>query len=162
MKVKLSINDEPIAGYLNIDPSPVITPEYEASYQIVRSNFFDLDTILFNSECDEIIVYNVLSNMACHQMYKLLETIIAKLSHNGKIIIYDTELMSLVKNYINGKITTPELNVALFGDRSNPWRIKNGVISLTEVMEILTDLHLTIKEISFIEPHTFIITGLRP
>lgn len=162
MRAKLSVYDVPIAGYLNIDPMPKVAPEYEASYNIARSNFTDIDKLLFDSECEEIIVNEVLSRLPCEQIYNFLALVAKKLSHKGRLVIYDTDLMSMVKGYLNGRLTTPIFNHVLFGVKTHPWGSKNSVVSASEIMDILADLQIIVGELSYAEPHTFIITGSRP
>lgn len=162
MKVKFAIEQEPIMGYLNVDPFPHVDPDEAKNYMIHRSNFRNVGGLLIDAECSEIIVDNVLSSLQWDQIYEFLQTVCKKLSHNGQIIIQDMDLMSIVNAYKSGTLTTPEFNKLVFGSKHSPWGTKNSNVSMVEIAEMLQSFGLIIEEQIYVSQYYCIVKGRRP
>lgn len=160
MKVRISVGQKPISSYLNIDPSPNIEKDKIGQFDCYLCDIRNISELVEEAGCEELLV-ETLDYIRSGEIIEVIQHWISRLRHKGKIIIKGTNLESAVKKFLNGEITTLDLNILLFGEGNHPWSYKNGCINLEEVDEILRKggLKIVSKQIIGTE---FIIAAQRP
>jgi Glu-tRNA(Gln) amidotransferase subunit E-like FAD-binding protein len=161
MKVKLSIGQTPWTGYLNIDPAPQSTSNKIDDYKIVAGDIRNIDAFVEDAECQELIVQGAIDYVPIRLVVDVLHHWIKKLRHKGIITITGTNLESLFKLYLNGQLTTLDINQLLYGVCEHPWTYKSSCICLEEVDEVFRKAGLNIIR-KKIEESSFTIVGQRP
>ena len=160
MKIKISINKFPQNGYLNIDPCPNIPEEYAGNFQIIQADYRNIDELVFDSECDEIIVEDVLDYIPTKSVKDNIICWAKKLRSEGTITIVGTDIEETMKLYFNRTSAVEDLNVKLYGEGDHPWHFKCGMTTLSYVTGVLKDLNLKITYRNF-KDNKFIVTAKR-
>lgn len=144
MKVRLSVGQQPYSGYLNIDPFPSL--EQGKQYDVVPGDIKNLDNFVEPAQATEILAIDVLDYINHSEMVAVLNHYTSKLRHRGKIVIGGTDAMETAKQYLTGKLDTVDFNNTMFGSSQNAWSQKSGVITLTELWQLLQDLGLKVTK----------------
>ena len=161
MKIRLSVNKLPWSTHLNIDPCPLIEQNMENQFEVFARDIRNLDSIVETSECTEILVEDGIDYVHTSVLIEVVENWLSKLRHNGTIILKGTNLETVVRKYINGQITTLDLNNILYGTQDHPWHYKSGCVNIEEVVEILQKAGLKIIS-KQIDNDQFVVIGRRP
>jgi len=158
MKIKLSIGKLPYSGFLNLDPLSIIEEDKRDQFNIIKD--FNAINNIENASCTEILVENAIHYININHMVETIDSWITKLRHNGKIIINGTNLESIVKQYLNGQLTTLDFNVFIYGYNKD---LPNytSCVCIDEIEEVLVRAGLNITHKQLIDTE-FTITGQRP
>lgn len=150
MKLKLSINDSPWQNYVNVDPCPEIDEDKKHLFRVEQRGFDDIDDIVADAECIEIIADGVIDHITCGRISHFLDTVCKKLRHQGQLIIVGIDPLVLATLYANGLLTTAEFHSRMFGQNEHPWASMNGHWTLDEVETYLLNkgLHIESTELN--------------
>jgi len=152
MKLHIGVNEDPIDGYLNIDPVR------EGS--INASVLTDLTPWVAKAECRNILAANVLDFVPATKMVAFLEHLTSKLRRGGEIIVGGTDLYSVCLGLFNDKLTIPDANLMIYGNQQHAWGTKHGAASITDIENILSSFGITITKKVY-EEYSFYIQGTR-
>jgi hypothetical protein len=159
MKVRITINKKPVSGYINVDPKPDLSEDKQCG--IVHAIKIDsLDSVAHDASCDEIDAVSAIDYLKTGTIGDVVAGWVKKLRIHGKIIIGGTDPVELSKQFLSGMITLEQFNNLVYGDRTQPWRFKHGLISLFEAEELLKQLGLTITRKS-LNQHTYFVEAVR-
>jgi hypothetical protein len=140
-EVKLNIiynNAEFLNGYDNI--SPVVLENKE----IIVGNVYNLDWIVDNGECIEIIALDTIEYLPITQYEQAISNWVSKLKVGGTLILGFVEIIELFKGYDRGIINYEDFNVLLHGKQTDNRLVKLSSYSAPILIEKLTTQH-TIK-----------------
>ena len=142
MKLYLHVNKEPLTGYNNIN---LITDTI---------NMQNLDHLCEKAECIELILDNVLSYIPLKTLENFLKNLITRLRYNGKLIITDFNLDSVIDKYSNGVISMYELNDKLFDSRTSA---KRSGFTIQYIENIIKSSNISIESIQLNDDSFMII-----
>jgi hypothetical protein len=136
-KVRISVGLNQLNGYVNIDPLHGKNPEN-----------FDEDVL--PSECNEIILENILEYIPQEQLPSMMEYWVSKMRHKGKISVKFTNLAAICRKYLYNRLTAAQINELLYGSGQHVWDVRRGNYEAQYIEEILLHMGLVItgKEIS--------------
>lgn len=157
MKVKLSVNDVPYSGYINIDPFPKESP---ANCQVLIGDPRVSVGVAEDNECIEILAPTILNYLHHTEVGPFLQTWIKKLRHGGKLVIGGVDGFEVAKKYARQEINTIEYNSLLYGPQKTAWGYFLGSMALHEVTQILQELGLHIEKREVVQGR-FIVVGVR-
>lgn len=100
----------------------------------------NLNDFCDNCECTEFILDNVLQCVPFSQITGLLNMVIGKLRHGGKLVINFVETIEVFKSFLNGQLSLNDLNNLVFG--SNVRHV--SIVCLPTVREVLENNNLEI------------------
>lgn len=149
MKIKISVNDHSVKGYLNIDPYPL------DPIPAFTGNLAKLDMVV-QGECKEILADKIMDYVAAQDVLVNLKHWISLLGRGGKIILGGTDLISVSKGVYTQRLNLVDANKLIFGERVR----KNGQNSLCDLVDILTELGLRITK-KKIEDYQFVVEAVR-
>jgi hypothetical protein len=144
-KVKVSINKLPRNGFTNIDPCPDIPDKYEDVFDVIHADFRNLDKVIYDSECDEIIIEDIVDFIPEPNLYDHIECWTKKLRHNGQITITGTDLEETIKCYTSGRMGISDINLEIYGACNSTWSFKGGLTTLGYVTKVLKGHNLKIR-----------------
>lgn len=153
MKIRFSINQEPITGYLNIDP---ITKNDRVKNGVIEN----VDLYVDDAVCTEIVLDNYLDSVSIDEYANILEKVIKKLRIGGTIQIVATDCYEVCLKVCNGEMDPIEFNRTIHGTKSHPFLIKHGQATMNEIQKILEIFGLKIIQKEIIET-TYCITAKR-
>lgn len=154
MKVYVSINKEPIPGYLNLRQTPSDIPSVNQCEPANISYFVD------DAECDELYVEGVLHHIHCEEVRNVLQHYVSKINHGGTLRITDEDFASICKAVVVGGITSEEGNKLLFGAGQNSYEFYLGSYSMRDIVGILKEFGLRILK-QRINGFQFVVEGYR-
>lgn len=143
MKVKISVNDIPYSGYVNIDPEPVINEDTK-HIAVKIGNPKSLND-LEDAVCDELVIHNYIEKLNVNEIYSIISSWCRKLRHRGSIKIVGTNLDTVVRAYLNGQINNRDFNAKIFGEQKTPWDSNTLMMNYTDIVDILIDIGLKIR-----------------
>ena len=158
-KVKVSVNDVPYNGYINIDPSPDLSTENARSCEVLIGNPTDLSQIE-DGTCNELLIRDYIDHLNVSNLYAILSIWCKKIRKNGTLTISGTDFDSLVRAYLNGTINLKDVNDILFGTYKTAWDMKSICINHAHVTDIIKDCGLNIKSVERIN-YKYIITAIK-
>lgn len=103
MKLYIALNEAPLAGFINIDI---------AKHAIDLAN---LDNICEASECNTIILNDVLKFVSFNSLGSVVKYIVSKLRLGGSATFIFTDLNSIVREFYAGNISIDQFNELVFG-----------------------------------------------
>jgi len=127
MKLYLSILPEELNGYINICPH-------------TGGDLFHLECE--DNSCTEIIA-EILDYVPRHQLVPVIEHYVSKLRHGGSIILGGVDAIESMEIFLI-TLDLDRLNSSLFGNQNHAWAFKLGCTTVTEIVEILKNLDLSI------------------
>jgi len=131
MRVNLLLNEPPIVGYTNIDAAiPTSTKDK------IAGNVFNLDALVDDGECDEIIARNIINLCPVKDVGKVVKNWVNKLQHGGTLTVGTVDLKELSRAVHLGVVDVPTATQVLFGDQENIWR--KSVMDI-EILEALME-----------------------
>lgn len=161
MKVRLSVGKIPWSGYINIDPAPQIEQGKENQYTAYAGDIKDLDLFVEDAQCVELLTEDCLDYISVDIIIDVIKHWIKKLRHGGRIILRGTNLESIVKMFLNGELTTLDLNHIMYGKSNNPLDHKYGCFNLEDIDEICRQEGLIIVS-KKLDQFEFILIAQRP
>ena len=121
MKVNITVgSSHHLNGYLNIDP---ITGGEEGA-EAVKCDIRNLDNLVLDSQCYEIIAEDVMDYLTMEDASLALSNWVQKLRHGGKIIIGGTDIYEASKQFNQGVIPIRDYNNIIHGTMDHPWEVK--------------------------------------
>jgi len=138
MKVRITVGaEEKLNGYINLDPI--------SKFDSLDTDLRNLDGIVEDAECSEIIAEEVIDFVGRQEVYPILDHWISKLRHDGKIFLSFYDTRQIAKAFFRGKINLDEFNMIVHGTFSASWDIRLS--------------HTTVEELStFLESRGLVIT----
>ena len=156
------------SGYINIDPtlkrkseSIALENSNDDQSNIVKSDIRNLDDIVSDSECKELIAENVLDFLELSESRAVLSHWISKLRHGGKIIVGGTDIYEVCRLFYKQAIDLNTLNAIIHGDFSQPWDVKMSHSTMENLQEFLQSEGIKIIK-KRIQGFKMIIEGERP
>lgn len=142
MKIKLSVNDKPMNGYISLDPVPA-DPSIQPAFS---GSFADLTAVVNMAECTEILADDILDYIHISDMYNVVQHWCGLLRHGGKIIIGGTDIAEVAKAIAIKAIDNKQANLILHGSRVR----KASQISMDDLVSLLKsfDLKITKKRLN--------------
>jgi hypothetical protein len=125
MKLNITIGGQAKNGYFNIDPT---AKDDEAEKTAIPLD--QLDKVVDDSECTEIILENILQYIKQQHIGPLFNNIIKKIRHRGKLILIFDDINVILKHFLRGAINLQELNDILYNAKQSTHTISSieGVI----------------------------------
>ena len=140
MKLRISIETEPLSGYITTVPK------------------LNIDDVASSNECTEISA-EVLDYIPSQHMLDVIKNYTSKLRHGGKIVFGGTDMMMVAKDIVTQRLNLVQANEILHGDFDSIH--KNGQISMADLIPLLESLQLKIMRKSF-NGYQFIVEAVRP
>lgn len=103
-----------------------------------------LDEVCEDAECDTIIADDLIDYFPSTLVDILLESLLVKLRHGGRIVIGGTDLNEVVRNLFNKNLSTVNANILLFGMQNEPWEFRKSVLPAAELATALKQCGLKI------------------
>lgn len=157
MKIKLSINDVPFSGYVNIDPFPKPSPA--DCDQVIGDPRVSIG-VAEDNECIEILAPNIVNYIHHTELMNFITEWAKKLRHGGKFILGGVDGFDVAKRYARQEITTQEYNAMLYGPQKTAWGYFLGNMPLHEITNIFEGIGLRIEKREVNNGH-FIVVGVR-
>ena len=169
MKINIIIGSSNYkSGYINIDPTlkrkgELVELENSNDDQsnIVKTDIRNLNDIVEDSECKELIAEDVLDFLELSESRTVLSHWISKLRHGGKIIVGGTDIYEVCRLFYKQAIDLNTLNSIIHGNFSEPWDVKMGHSTLEDLQEFLQSQGIKIIK-KRIQGFKMIIEGERP
>ena len=152
MKVFISVGEQAMSGYTNIDPS--------GGENKISMDFRCLDSICEASQCMEICAPNITDYLHHSEIMPVINNWVSKLRHGGTIIIGGSDSYEICKGVVNGKIDTIEFNVRYYGNSNSFPFIKTGMYTRHDVESILVNMGLKIVH-KRINDRCFVVEAIR-
>ena len=156
------------SGYINIDPtlkrvgeSVSLKNSDDSQSNIIKSDIRNLDDVVSDSECNELIAEDVLDFLELSESRAVLSHWISKLRHGGKIIVGGTDIYEVCRLFYKQAIDLNTLNSIIHGNFSEPWDVKMGHSTLEDLQEFLQSQGIKITK-KRIQGFKMIIEGERP
>lgn len=153
MKLRLSINQEPITGYMNIDP---VTKDDRVTNGVIQN----LDMYCEDAICTEIILDNYLDSVNVKDYGQVLGLCVKKLRLGGVIKVVATDCYEVCRKMFNGDIDPIEFNRIIHGTTEHPLLNKSGQATMYEIQQILEHFKLVVEQKEIIET-TYCISARR-
>lgn len=136
MRLNITVGGFSHAGYTTIDP--VFNTADRLNIQLNQ-----LDNVVEDSECTDIILDNILHYIKLEQIETLLSHVIRKLRHNGELVINFNDINLLSQKIFRCSIEPEQYNEVLFNG-------KQSVFTLQYLEEILKNNNLEITSKEFV------------
>ena len=132
MKINITIGSkETKNGYVNIDPITGSTePEKNQS---IKADIRNLDSIVDDSECTELIAEDALDFLESKEALTTLSHWIKKLRHGGKIVVGGIDAYETCRLFFQQKIDLQSFNALIHGDFSSPWDVRLSHLTMEEL-----------------------------
>jgi len=127
---KLNIHNEqtePLNGYININIKDQLPT--------------DLDDLVLDAECVEILVLDVLNYFSLQETNNILDYLCSKLRHSGTLTVSITDLFEISRAYYTDNISSEDAINLLFGSTS---MTKKSATSINDLEEYFLNKELTI------------------
>jgi len=155
-------------GYLNIDPISEEGGEkagsryYQDNYDgSIKADVRNLDDVVMDSECMEIIVEDVLDYLVFDEARAAIEHWIKKLRHGGKIIISGTDSYEVCKQLAQRTIDIEHFNHLIHGEFTQPWDVKLSHMSISDLQNELESHGIKILK-KRVNGFSMVVEGERP
>lgn len=132
MKVNLLIGGYPLNGYLNLDP---LAQPNDASK--VNHTLENLDDIIDNNECTELLAYNVIDTFPINVRQQVLSHWLSKIEHNGVFVLSGLDINKAARLITSCDISIGDINTLLYGPCLNMWSINKGAWSLHDAINAI-------------------------
>lgn len=129
--------------WISVD-NPIESTNYRIICPLNGENPIDINALLDNNECEEIIVQDVLERIPLQNIGEYVKLLVSKLRHKGKLHISGVDADEVTKAYNNGEISINQLNSFLFGQKQHAWDFSQSVVNLFEVVNVLKSLGMKI------------------
>ncbi len=169
MKVNIAIGSENYkSGYVNIDPtlqrkSETVSLENanEEQTNIVKCDIRNIDDIVSNSECKELVAIDVLDFLEWSESRHVLAHWISKLRHGGKITVGGTDILEVCRLFYKQAIDLKTLNSLIHGEFSQAWDVKMGHSTMEDLKTFLESQGIRVTK-QRIKGFKMIVEGERP
>jgi hypothetical protein len=156
MKVNLLYkSNNLLSGFINIDPFS--SKEDIESNKKIQGNIGDLDWVVEDSECTQIIAEDVLNYFAGPEVDQVIENWVRKLRHKGTIIIGGVDLFEVCRGIDGRYIDLVNANILLYGEDGE----KKSILSSIDLSKALRNLGLKIIK-NRCNSYKYIIEAERP
>lgn len=147
MKLRLSVGQKPISGYVNVDPAPVLEDDKVGQFVIKPIDFRTMEYFdtAKQAECMEILIDRAVDYIRFDALESFISTMCSKLRKYGIIYLIGLDITEVTRKYYNDEITEEEYNLLLFGSGNHPWAFKNGCYSVHTIGDLLVKNGLTIQ-----------------
>jgi len=156
------------SGYINIDPtlkrkaeSVSLDNANDEQSNVVKADIRNIDDIVANSECNELIAEDVLDYLELSESRKVLSHWISKLRHGGKIIVGGTDVYEVCRLFCKQAIDLNTFNSVIHGGFSELWDVKMSHSTMEDLQEFLESQGVRIIK-KRIQGFKMIIEGERP
>ena len=109
-----------------------------------KVDFANMDSVCEASECNEMVLDEMLSYVKAKDIFPLLQQVVTRLRKGGKLIIKDVVLTEATKMYQNGLIGLEDINSLLFGTLNLN---KSGAYSHMDIQQGLKAMGLEVISI---------------
>ena len=155
-------------GYLNIDPiseeggEKVGARYHQDSFDgSVKADVRDLDDLVMDSECTELIAEDVLDYLVLEEAKSAIGHWVTKLRHGGKIIISGTASYEVCKQFVQRTIDADTFNGLIHGEFNHPWDVKMSHMSTTDLQNELESHGIKILK-KRVNGFSMVLEGERP
>jgi hypothetical protein len=155
-------------GYLNIDPISeeggelVGTRYHQDNFDgSIKADVRNLDDVVMDSECVEIIAENVLDYLVFDEARSAIAHWVKKLRHGGRIVIYGTEPYEVCKQLIQRTIDIEQFNHLIHGEFTQPWDVKLSHMSMSDLQNELESHGVKILK-KRVNGFSMVVEGERP
>jgi len=155
MKIYLTINNQPLNGYVTVDPTCS-----QPSADCIISDIKQIDHICSDSECEEILAPEVVDYIGAKELVSTITHWKSKLRHGGKLILGGTDIMEVARQVMMGRISVPDANTVLYGTQETLWSIKSGCYSMNDVVGLVKEMGLRITN-KRVDGTNFIVEAIR-
>jgi predicted SAM-dependent methyltransferase len=142
-------------GYLNIDP---ISGELDGG---TKADVRNLDEVVMDSECVEIIAEGVLEYLEFESAKAAIAHWVKKLRHGGRIIISGTDYYEVCKQIMQRTVGVNEFNNLIHGGFTEPWDVKMSHMSINDLQNELKSNGIKILK-KRVNGFSMVIEGERP
>lgn len=113
MKVRIGYKQTTIKGFIHIDPKPIEenVPVYNGMLEDLN-----LDGIVDNNECTEIIAGELINFVPVEKVFTVLTHVCMKLRHGGRITIGGIDCRMIALGVFNGGLDPKEFNNILYAE----------------------------------------------
>jgi hypothetical protein len=158
MKIKLSINEVPYSGHINIDPCPKMTEDNQC--EVVVGDPRLSVGVAENNECIEILAPNMLNYLHHTELRPFIEAWAKKIRKGGKFVLGGVDGYDIAKRYARQEITTDQYNQLIYGPEKTAWGYYLGNSTVAEITSILESIGFRVLSRNS-ESGSFIVTGVR-
>ena len=160
MRVSITVGETEFRnGYLNIDP--ISGSDSGDAGGAIKADIRNLDEIIMDSECVEIIAEDVLDYLVRNDAIVTLQHWVTKLRKGGKIIVGGTDSFEVSKQFCQKIIGVDEFNTIMHGGFSQPWDTKLSHTSLEDLQQQLESYGIKIIK-KRVNGFRLVIEGERP
>ena len=160
MRLRFSIKQPVATNCINIDPFPQNVNDEKVSITNIQ-NYEYISSFVHDSQCTEILLDKCLNYIPFKKIVDFLSFVSSKLRKNGKLIIINDDLNSVISMYESGKIDCFDLNQLLFGEQSSATDFKSSSLSLVDMVTLLEDIqNLKVIKRQF-SNHQFIVEATK-
>jgi predicted SAM-dependent methyltransferase len=139
MKIRITVGEtEKLNGYVNIDP---IT-----KFDGIASDIRNLDDIVSDSECMEILSDDVIDFLEKKESMKVLSHWIKKIRHGGKIIVTSVDAYEVAKSFYRKTFDIDIFNKAIHGSFSEPWDVRLSHTTMEELSDFFQSQGLIVTK----------------
>lgn len=139
MKLNLLMySDNILGGYTNVDPYPVQSNnEQSFTEEKVQGDVQNLDWLVDDGECDEIIADDILDFVPINKKVEVIQNIARKVKFGGKLTLGGIDSYEVSKAYSLLNINMEEALFLLYGDPNYPFGNRKGCFNLLSVVDML-------------------------
>ncbi len=120
MKVKLQCGKNPNNGYINIDSRPnLVAPILTEDIEFLVGSYGNLDPIIRNEECEEIIFSDPLNSLNPKDLVNIVAHWYGKLQKNGILITYFLDINKIADFILQNKNNDHMTNSYLLGPQDD-------------------------------------------
>ena len=160
MRVSITVGETEFKnGYINIDP--ISGSDSGDAEGAIKADVRNLDDIIINSECIEIVAEDVLDYLVRVEAISTLRHWVTKLRKGGKIIIGGTDAFEVSKQFCQKIIGVDDFNAIIHGEFSQPWDTKLSHMSLEDLQQQLESYGIKIIK-RRVNGFKFVVEGERP
>ena len=152
MKVRIGYKQPVIKGFIHIDPKPA--EENVPAYNGLLEDL-NLDGIVDNNECTEIIAGELINFIPVEKVFTVLTHVCMKLRHGGRIIVGGVDARMLALGMFNGGVDPKEFNNILYAEGHK------SVLPMNDMAALLSKIGLivTSREMNGV---SYLISAERP
>lgn len=151
MKLYICINQEPMQGYLHIDPMP------KGDVPAFTGTLDQIAQVCDKAECEEIIASEMLDYINIKQIDDVIKTFASLLRHDGEMVLGGNDIEELSRMSFLSLLKLEDVNNILYGDKFR----KAGLYSADFIRTKLEEHGLEILNIT-LNTYKFTIRCKRP
>ena len=118
MKLRLSVGQKPISGYVNVDPAPVLEDEKVGQFVIKPIDFRTMEYFdtAKTAECTEIIIDRAVDYIRFDALESFISTMCSKLRKYGIIYLIGLDITEVTRKYYNDEVNRFNVAIQVFPD----------------------------------------------